>query len=245
MLSLRFVLVLATLLALSAASRNPCHSNRRTQGDKVTCEAIVLPPALCKVCKLRPRANRGNFQDCQNIYDLSDPKCRSWLRRYANLNKCDFQRNQHVKDFSNKQNVIALDYFIYSVCEECCDCIPRGAKPGEFEKRKKAGTLMKVNRANCPAHARYDVCKVWPKVRHIRWPWQKVPANLANGWPKICPIIVKWKNSPDGQKLYNKDQINQPPSMTKFLTQYVKIAKCSDKAVWNECSVLEKSQNRI
>lgn len=242
--SLRFLLVLATLMTLSAASRNPCHNNRKTQGDKVTCEAIVLPPALCKFCKLRPRVASGNFNNCENIYDTSDPKCRTLLRRYANLNKCDFQRNQHVKDFSNKQNIIALDYFIYSVCEECCDCIPRGTKPGEYAKRKKAGTLMKVDRANCPAHARFDVCKVWPNIRHLRFPWQKVPAGL-NSWPKICPIIEKWKDSPDGQDLYNKNEINQPASMTRFLTQYVKIAKCRDAVIWNECTALEKSQNRI
>lgn len=241
----RFVLIFSALLAFAVASRNPCHKNRRTQGDKVTCEAIVLPPSLCKVCKLRPRAKGGNFQDCQNIYDTDDPICRKALKRYAQLNKCDFQRNQQVKDFSKKDNVIALDYFIYSICEECCDCIPRGANPGEYAQRRKAGTLMKVDRANCPAHARFDVCKVWPNVRHIRWPWQTVPANLDGTWPKICPIIADWKDSPDGQNLYNKNEVNQPASMTTFLTQYVTIAKCRSKALWNECAALEKSQNRI
>ncbi|CDF36374.1 unnamed protein product [Chondrus crispus] len=180
-----------------------------------------------------------------DIYDTSNPQCRQALRRYASLNPCDVQRNRHVRDFSNSQNLIALDYFIYSVCEQCCDCIPRGTKPGEFAKRKAAGTLIKVDRANCPAHARYDVCKVWPNIRHLRSPWERLPRDLNTLWPKICPIIFKWADSPDGQNLYNKDQINQPASMTQFLTRYVKVAFCSKKAFWNECTALEKSQLRI
>ena len=245
--SLALSLFLHIIPSARATGTAPCHSNRKFQGDGVNCEIIKLPPKLCKVCKLRPTLARGMFASCSRIYDLMPLACRRLLRKYARLNPCDEKRNAQVQDFSNPENVLGLDYFVYSVCEECCDCIPRGTKSKEdYTQLKAAGTLIKVDRANCVTHANFDVCKVWPNIRFIYKGRQSVPdaEELEDKWPIICPKIRKWKDEFPG-KTFNVDEVPIPADIRQFLTRYTSVAPCRDRTVWEECFDLEKSQNRL
>lgn len=244
---LSFILPFALLCALFAliiADRNPCHPGRYNQGKDVSCEVVSIPPQLCTKCKLRPLGYAGNFRDCKKIYNLDDFGCRAELRRYASMNKCDRRRNLQVRNFNSYTNRIALDYFVYAVCEECCDCIPRGTNRGDYDRRKRSGTLLKVDRANCPAHAHYDICRVFPNIRYVKSPFQKNPSNLSK-FPKVCPIFKKWKFGPNGQNLYNKSQVYIPYQLRRFLSQFMSAAKCTDRSLWNQCLNLEKSQKRV
>eukprot|EP01025_Chloroclados_australasicus_P000135 TRINITY_DN1006_c1_g1_i2.p3 TRINITY_DN1006_c1_g1~~TRINITY_DN1006_c1_g1_i2.p3 ORF type:complete len:123 (-),score=9.12 TRINITY_DN1006_c1_g1_i2:437-805(-) len=47
-----------------------------------------------------------------------------------------------------------LDRILYTVCELCCDCIPKGAKPGDY--------TLDVKRDNCPLHFDADNCNYFP-----------------------------------------------------------------------------------
>ena len=239
------ILAFLALIAVSTAATAPCHDNRRTSDEGSNCDIPIIPPKLCRVCKLRPTLRRGNFASCSRIYDLSTPDCRKQLRRYARLNRdCDEKRFEQVKDFSDDLNRQGLDYFVYSVCEECCDCIPRGTRRGEYSTRRTEGTLIKVDRANCATHARFDICKVLPEIRYVkRKSTDFVPSTEE--WPPICPIIRKWKDGPDGQGTFNKDEVNMPPEMRQFLTLYTNTLRCKNQVLWEECVELELAQRRI
>lgn len=246
---LLLTVAIAAVLTVSIAAnsgRNPCHTNRRAQSNgQGTCRSYRIPKKLCVACRFYPTNPGGRFRNCERIYVMSN-WCRLELLKYAHMNKCDQQRNRQVLDFTNQDNLIGLDYFVYSVCEMCCDCIPRHTKPGEFEDRLKKGTLIKVDRANCPAHGVADVCKVWPNVRKILHEDQDMPADLNDDtkYPRICDTMKQWKRE-QTESLYNKDEVAIPNSMRTFFEEYTSAANCREPRLWNMCVGLEKSQNRI
>lgn len=236
------VLAVSLLAGLACAGQNPCHSDKAAQGKGVTCGKVVLPRGLCKACKLKPFLPNGNFENCKSIYDLDNNKCRKQLKQYARLNKkCDPVRAKQVKDFDKNANKEGLDYFVYSVCEECCDCIPRGAKIEEYNRRLAIGTLFKPNRGNCPAHAWYDICKIWPKVKYVSLPGWKKPKDL----PEICPILTSWLNSPASSQWLLQSRVDIAESIKGFLGRFLIAAKCRNKKLWESCHKLESAQNRL
>lgn len=237
------VVCLLVLYSFSTADRNPCHPDRYLLGREVSCEVTVVPPNLCKRCQFRPYLPNGNFKNCSAIYDLDASACRRQLVQYAELNPCDAVRNRQVKDIS--ANIVPLDYFVYAICEECCDCIPRNSKLQEYKQRRKDNTLLKADRANCPLHAHYDICRVWPQVRYVKTPFEKTPTDLRRKWPAVCPIFKNWKLGPNGQNLYNADETKISNSLRAFLERFILAAKCKNKKLWNSCFALEKAQNRV
>ena len=139
----------------------PCHRNKVAQGKGVKCEGVHLPPNLCQSCALKPVKPNGLFPNCQSIYRTTSPPCKAALRKYADQNPCDWKRKEQLHRF-NRLDQEALDFFIYSLCEECCDCIKKGTKPFMFNvlaKKHSAAkpTLYSPTRGNCPAHAYFDV----------------------------------------------------------------------------------------
>lgn len=240
--SLLTLLSLISLLSLTYGMKNPCHPYKNQQGKNVGCEVISIPPSLCQSCRLRPFAANGNFNDCSNIYNLDTQTCRDSLVEYAALNPCDTVRNNLVQNLNSGANIKSLDYFVYSVCEECCDCVPMGASVGQYMTRLAAGTLYKSNRGNCPAHAYYDICKVWPQVRYVKKPGEVTP-DLSS-WPKMCPESKIWRDTPSGQNWYNKAEVSVQPPFAQFLERFVE-SSCGGADVWNDCTKLEAAQNRL
>lgn len=228
-------------VAYGERSRNPCHPGRRVELLGATCEYIRLPPRLCRDCKLTGYDSRGYFDDCSAIYDLEDNSCRKVLEEYVELNPCDTVRGNQVKTYDDPESRAALDYFTYSICEECCDCIPRGAKQSEFRQRFLQKTLISLERGNCPAHAHYDICRVWPEVRFVTLPGLPLRTNL----PKICPIIREWFSSDASKGWSSNDNTQMDPRIKRFLRIFTRFAKCSNKQSWLMCVGLESAQNRI
>lgn len=238
------------LLSTAMGGMNPCHENKGSLGkggngyEPVTCKNVKFSPQLCRACLLKPPTSNGNFKTCNAIYDLSRPWCRNQLRQYARMNAdCDPVRTEQVKDFNNAKNREGLDYFVYSVCEQCCDCVPRGASVSQYPWRKANNKLLSVNRGNCPAHAWYDVCTVWPEIETITFPNGSPKPNFRRG--KLCPRLTKWMSRPNNNPWLFKSFLWVDPPIKNFFLTFFKVVNCKDRQVWSRCTDLESKQNRL
>lgn len=240
-----FVVSVLSVILLSDADRNPCHNDKEGQGRGVTCEKVVFPRWLCANCRLKPPTSNGNFQNCRSIYDITAPKCKHYLKLYAGKNKhCDPVRYKQTRNFADSNNVQGLDYFVYSMCEQCCDCVPRGAKNWQYAARQKTGTLMDARRGNCVAHAYYDVCKVLPKVRYLIDPGDKFTLKSTYK-PVMCPLFVKWMNRKENRNwIYSENHYIDPP-IKRFFDNFFDVANCRNRKVWQSCTDLEEKQGRL
>ena len=160
-----FALVLVTVyVACRGQGKNPCHSRKWAMGRGVNCEGVHLPTLMCNKCSLKPVRPNGTFYNCKSVYNIKSKGCKEQLWKYVKANPCDEVRKEQLKRF-NSADVEGLDYFIYSICEECCDCILKGTKHEDYEMLKKKHkttrpTLYTPLRGNCPAHAHYDVSEM-------------------------------------------------------------------------------------
>lgn len=141
----------------------PCHSAKSVTSS-ASCSRVVVPPKLCKRCPLRAVARGGQFLKCSNIFDTSADGCLEAMEEYVELNECDGDRRKAVAAWKNGDNSgrSAVDYFLYSLCETCCDCAPPSTEQSDFRRLKNAHTvdtptLWSTRRGNCAAHAWYDV----------------------------------------------------------------------------------------
>lgn len=222
--------------------RNPCHE-KRYLGEDSNCEAPVLPWKLCTECRLKETDPGGKFKDCKSIFDITAPSCKYQLKKYASLNPCDGLRNRQVADFNN--NLEALDFFVYAVCEECCDCVSFGAEVGDYYPLKQADDLFDYEtRANCGTHAAVDVCKVFPKIKTAVKKTELIPppAVLAS-YPYICPPLQDWRES--RTSLPEDQQELVPDFAQSFLQNFSIAARCWKQSLWEDCVRLESDQNRI
>lgn len=238
-------LTFAAVLALASAisGKNPCHPNRRVELLGVPCEGIYLPPSMCDKCQLSEYDSRGNFNDCQAIYKIGEPECKAQIELYSELNPCDTVRKAQLEDFDSADKRTALDYFVYSVCEECCDCIPRGARSGQYDDRRRARpkTLTSLVRGNCPAHAHFDICRIWPEIRHVTRPG----GRLRLSRPKACPKIREWFFSPASDGWAGQDNTDISRDVKRFLSNFNSVARCRRRNTWKRCTDLEAAQRRI
>ncbi len=142
----------------------PCHSGRENLGA-AGCTDITLPYNLCVKCPLRDVAWNGDFKDCRSIYDIDAPGCQGQLIEYVQMNQCDWRRAEQVDQWVNsgdpwikEQAKEKLDYFVYAICEQCCDCIPIGSTNLDHSAAvQDESKLYTHTRGNCAAHAHYDV----------------------------------------------------------------------------------------
>lgn len=206
----------------------------------MTCEKVRLPRDLCTACKLKPFTLNGQFTNCRAIYDLDDPACRAQLRRYSQFNRhCDPVRARQTRNITRFRE--PLDYFIYSVCEECCDCIPIGATVDQYQQRRESGRLFRANRGNCPAHAFFDICRIWPNIRYVT-----LGGGRTQFWrPQICPLLTEWINSPAGANWLPRSFVPLNQSITEFLNIFLRVAKCRNRDMWMQCAALESAQSRL
>lgn len=244
-IAVQVTLCLLSLVTTILASKNPCHNNKWQQGQGVTCEKVVLPRWLCAACRLKPPQASGDFKNCRSIYDVTGPQCKSALQTYAWYNReCDPVRLRQVADFSNAANVEGLDYFVYSVCEQCCDCVPRGSAPMQFWSRRSMNTLLNANRGNCPAHAWYDICAVWPKVRYVVDP-NGLPTPKQQNPNYLCPMLTTWIKRPENNPWLLKSWLWIDPPINDFFLSFFEVADCAHQRVWQSCADLEDKQNRL
>lgn len=248
-----FAITLLVLFAGQAAQvygnpRNPCHPARRHMGADNSCRVYRVPPRMCKACTLNETniGPTGKFANCSSIYNIATEGCRSQLELYAKWNQCDKLRNRQVRSFED--NIVPLDYFVYSVCEECCDCVTVGAKQGQFWSRRRQGTLFQhQDRVNCGTHAAADICAVWPNVRAVVNWYSELPSEAElDALPNICPILKTWRvqrQSPSHLEQEERDHV--PEAALPFLKNYTRVARCHNRPVWQSCIRLESKQSRI
>ncbi len=243
------VLILA-LLALAHAggpSFYPCPGPKAPLGKGVTCGEVKLPPNMCNACKLRePHAVgklKGQFKDCANIYDTYAPSCMSSLEAYVAANPCDKIRAANLADLKSAkpswQSRVQMDYFFYSLCEQCCDCIPIGA-----DKSANKGQWV-TYRGNCPAHAWYDVCAILPDVTHFVKIGQATPAKFKNSPPKMCPLLTQWAKSSAFANWQKNPKTNFSPKLDAGLESLLDSIECSNPSIWDSCFNLESLQNNL
>lgn len=236
------VFVISSLSSHAFCQRNPCHPNRNVETlGAFGCEVFTLPRGMCRSCDFRGFDSRGNLDDCSAIYNIDARPCKRQIGEYVRLNPCDTIRARQWRDFDNPANKMALDYFIYSICEECCDCIPNMSTADQFGARFNSNTLISLNRGNCPAHAHFDICRIWPDVTTVTIDG----VAPRQGLPKICPQIRSWIESPAGRDWPNNDNADINFRITRFLRIFNRFARCRNRVTWRRCIGLERSQGRI
>lgn len=226
--------------------RSSCH-NKRSLGEKNACRAYVLPPQMCRQCSLKNAGPGGKFPNCKNVMDITSTGCKRQLRKYAKRNPCDGLRNEQVKDIDRNREY--LDFFVYAICEACCDCIPTGAREDQFRNRKKSGKLFDlVSRPNCGTHPAMDICKVWPDVRKIVSRISERPSEEeARKLPAMCPLLKSWRSRrlDKDNSMTQNERDTMPEDAQKFMRNFVRRAGCGMKSVWQQCVSLERNQSRI
>lgn len=194
-----FILILVTLLATChGQGKNPCHNRKWAMGRGVKCEGVHLPSLMCNRCSLKPVRPNGTFYNCKSVYNIRTKGCKEQLWKYVRANPCDKVRREQLKRFNNA-DVEGLDYFIYSICEECCDCIIKGTKHKHYEMLKKKHkttrpTLYTPLRGNCPAHAHYDVSELSNYSLSWLLSWTRSLSNILYNFEsiflwKVCRVL--------------------------------------------------------
>lgn len=92
-------------------------------GNGVTCTTVALPRGMCSKCPLRPPNDKGQFVKCWDTYDTKQAPCLAKVREYVAANPCDKVRADALAkldaDPDDKKAHEVIDYFLYSVCEQC------------------------------------------------------------------------------------------------------------------------------
>lgn len=220
----------------------------RQQNSNSDCTTLRIPWNLCGACPLKPFKVKGggnvNFNGINrfDIYDLSSPQCRHMLNRYVQFNPCDDVRRKAVSEMdkkgSAKKQVI---YFMYSVCELCCDCVPIGSRENDYEKRKEEGTLINIKRGNCAAHFFYDTCRIWPKSSKILG----LRGNASEG-DEWCDDFKRWQFSPAAKGwLHNNNVGGITNGMAEAMDSVLRVSNCGLERTWKDCVRMERGQNRV
>ena len=268
---IHILLIISINLLTFSNAAFPCHANRPSLGAW-GCQGVKLPYGLCKACPMKPVKPNGDFKQCNSIFNLQAPQCLTKIKQYVQLNPCDKKRADQLNTWVSTKNpwlkkkaIEKLDYLIYALCEECCDCIPKTSLNIPWFKAKQSENLLySSKRGNCPAHAHFDVriripclisqpppytvelttmsqiCKVLPNIRFFQFPNEN--ANKF-WWPKICPQLKQWMNKNPGWINLNDAVVSWP--ITRFLKNVNRKTSCADQQVWNRCKAMEKAQNRI
>jgi len=251
---MRFVFfTVATVHAIMSGS--PCHQNNDQNRPALDCEAIVLPKGLCNACGVDVPLNATSLEyaKCRFVTNLQpfaqepNAACVERLEAYVNLNACDQRRREDVACFQNDTQVSCLglpmrrfrarlDYFLYSVCEQACDCLPQ----------IDASVVTKqvdVYRGNCQAHTLFDTCRVLPNIKSIRG--EDDASVDVSVLPKTCPAIQLWWEQ-EGDDFLHKPHVNVSTPVVSFLEQFVAATDLlQPNTLWSQCLYLESTLQRI
>jgi len=200
----------------------------------------------------------GYYENSDNVFNMVSAKCIDKLKEYVELNPCDNDRRQYlnvIMSFAAKDTVDigssdvqayydaveSWDYVAYSMCEACCDCIDFGSDKLATDPK----TQLKIERGNCYAHPKYDICAVYPNLKHVGAPGEEVPASAV----QICPILDSFNVNHDTPSVYLTIRFNflqlGYPQIPPFLESMINALQCSDPAVYRQCFDVECSQGRI
>jgi hypothetical protein len=235
--------------------KNPCQKDSNKQRSS-SCQKITIPAGLCQVCGVNaPITSTGEYLDCKRTSGLenaamqTNQQCLSLMQNYVAKNPCDTARSTALNLYKSTTSATnretgrqRLDYFLYSICENGCDCIPQiNARPWELS--------VDVHRGNCQAHAYYDICTVLPQIKLIRG--EGTADDNVTALPAVCPLISNWfLTSGDGLDFLQKPFTPVVPAVEYFFNRLIEaeellIGTANSNALWQECLFLETSQGRI
>lgn len=251
---LLLVLLLSTLYSACpthATSFGVFHLSARQAWSN--CTTPRIPWNLCTACQLKPFNGTGNnvtFSGQINrfdIYNISTPYCKSAMQRYVRENPCDVRRAAALAKMDTSESAYkVMAYFLYSVCELCCDCIPIGAREDEYWRRRLTGNLVSIFRGNCPAHFFYDTCKIWPESRQILNSRDKPYRYALNEKSEWCGHFKTWQFSNYSKNwLRNNNVKGMTWLMRRAMNQMMHRAKCKQRTQWINCLRMEKAQRRV
>jgi len=128
-------------------------------------------------------------------------------------------------------DLLTVDFFVYSICHQCCDCISLGAS-------KANSGQWQTSRSACPLHTWYNICAVLPKVR---W-FMNIGGGSTDGHGSkpMCDDLHAWfkgwKKNPNAE-LKN--------SLHHFLNSILLSTSCSVPGTWNRCFDLNKRKGTL
>jgi len=128
-------------------------------------------------------------------------------------------------------DLLTVDFFVYSICHQCCDCISLGAS-------KANSGQWQTSRSACPLHTWYNICAVLPKVR---W-FMNIGGGSTDGHGSkpMCHDLHAWfkgwKKNPNAE-LKN--------SLHHFLNSILLSTSCSVPGTWNRCFDLNKRKGTL
>lgn len=229
-------------VALAQASVNPCPSNKKAEAAN-GCEHVKIPEGMCKACPLNKPQNNGEFANCQNIFNLDAPSCKAKLEEYVAKNPCDTVRKALVNEWSAASKK-RLDYFAYSLCEQCCDNVPKGSKVEEYSWRNngKNMKLWSLTRGNGPAHFHYDICAIFPNFKSWVLPWSGYDVYTR---PKLCPQLQSWLDSDASKNWVQNENAAMSNDITTGISDAMWALQCHNYEVWTRCVDLESKQKRV
>lgn len=236
----------------------PCHASKQSISI-VTCTHVKLPRTLCSTCRLRPPSPDGQFSKCSDIYDTSTSECHADLQTYIDNNECDFERRRALSVFlspgtgnaDREKARSVLDYFLYSLCENCCDCIPMGRKIEDYDRLSEvhddieSPLLWDEERGNCQAHAVHDVCKAFPKITYFSQIGQRDSFKRLEDGEGACVGLRKWLRSKESKGWQENPKTIVTDNVRLFLRSLLHSSKCSNKGTWQRCFDLENKQDHL
>lgn len=142
-----------------------------------------VPVDLCNNCPLNVRniqdykdapdggCRSGDFINCGRMFEIDSEDCEASIRKMAEYTPCDTKLPEFIKiyyednpgpeyNYAKDRAGQLLDRYVYSLCEQCCDCIPCGSEEAD------PNTPIEVERVNCPVHWKFDVCAIYPDANY-------------------------------------------------------------------------------
>lgn len=241
-----FVGVVAACIVVALTEVTAAHETETDQFNSFNparqlfepCRTIRIPPRLCRSCPMLPFTANGTHTGSKHgIFDIDDRNCKKQIQKYLDANTCDSATKRAVDENDRDR----INFFMYGVCEQCCDCIPIGSRVGEYDDRKKTNRLLTTRRGNCVAHFFIDVCRIWPDVEHITSLTGKEVRRA-----RVCPLMDEWFASNKSLNWVRSPRVEGlKVHARRALRSHLSKARCGYKRIWEDCVRLELSDSRI
>jgi len=242
-------------------------SNACPEGDQTCLDGQVACETVRSRIENRDDDNikAGNFRSCRKMYDIgnntaSGSACLATFSEYIEHNPNDTARidayniamDPESTEGEYMKALEELDYFVYSICEEPCDCIDWGSHRsiGKSITAESAITdTYSIARGNCFAHAFFDICRVFPNMVDIqavnaeaRNQTSSCHINLCGSLNNMRKANKNWKEqSVDFSTAETDCELRQ---VRDFLTNYLEdLGRSGD--LYDQCWDLECAQDRI
>lgn len=191
----------------------------------------------------------GQFAKCDHIFDTAAASCLAKVGEYVDANPCHTDLAEAYSSYTSSGSESALediDYMLYSLCEQCCDCVPMGVNLDDYDDLAASGNLMDVTRGNCPAHAVFDICKLHPfVVGFVSGGSGNEASNTSGNKGEICTKLDAWVRSAEGRKWQTNPETRLESSVADFLNGLTKAASCTDRSTWETCWDMENAQRHL